>query len=951
MQEPTQEQIEFVVPQAQAAPAAPAPPLLLVLAPIGVAVILWLLLSSPLALLFGLLSPVLALGSFADGLLRARRARRRLVRAHEQELRGAGAQLAALHDQERAAIEERWPRPGEAPAPTGELHRWRRQQEWGVRIGSGSLPSRLRVRAGPRVEGEAAELARRAAVLEAAPVVFEPARRGADPFAAPIVLGVVAEPRLGRAFARAVCLQLARDSPPQALRIELPSGPGWAGLHRLPHRERAPLTLRVHEAPAEAGAPAAGWELVLAAERAALPMRCERIVELHGAGRASWWAAPGSSCPIRPLLLGEAEAARAAARLEREAQGLPRPGAVLPASVQLAALPDPEPPSGRASLRCTVGVHAQGPLRLDLVADGPHAIVAGTTGSGKSELLVAWLSSIARSYPPEEVGFLLLDFKGESSLAPLLRLPHCLGIVSDLDENGAARAVRSIRAELRRREELLRAHRARDIAALPGQVALHRLVVVADEFAALAHALPEVHAVLGDLAARGRSLGVHLILATQSPSTAVREQLLANCALRLSLRVLAAAESQALIGTAAAAALDPAVPGRCIVRSTTQPQPVEFQCARLGALALRARSGAPPLPPWLPPLPARLSEPELLAQLDSRTSGAEPCAIPLALGDRPEEQRRTVEFWDPTRAAGLLVCGDRGSGRSAVLALLASRLRTPASRRDDSAVLPSRLLLAPAGDAEACWDAVEAAWLSLTQGPAEQGLILLLDELDVVLGRVGTGHGAELLERLALVLREGAARGAAVAATVTTVPAALQRVGPLFAERVLLAHARREAFLAAGGAAAEHDPAAPPGRGRWHGLEVQFALAEADELRGRRVQGPPPLPRQHPVVAVTAAPERLAARLSAAGWTVTGEMDARAGGPVAAVGSFEDWQLRQRELALARRAAALLLDDADPLRARALDRSLSFPPALAGPGRGVYYAPGAVHATRVLLPP
>src|SRR5690606_23108114 len=113
-----------------------------------------------------------------------------------------------------------------------------------------------------------------------------------------------------------------------------------------------------------------------------------------------------------------------------------------------------EPP-GRAArdhLAVPVGVAAHGPAFVDLVADGPHALVAGTTGSGKSELLVSWVLALAGRIPPDRVSFLLVDFKGGSAFAPLAQLPHVVGVVSDLDPASARRAVESLRAELRRRE-------------------------------------------------------------------------------------------------------------------------------------------------------------------------------------------------------------------------------------------------------------------------------------------------------------------------------------------------------------------------------------------------------------------------------------------------------------------------------------------------------------------
>src|SRR5690606_38751968 len=145
-------------------------------------------------------------------------------------------------------------------------------------------------------------------------------------------------------------------------------------------------------------------------------------------------------------------------------------------------------------------------------------------------------------------------------------LPHVVGIVTDLDEVAAARALRSLRAELRHRESLLAERGARSIEELAdGVPALARLVIVVDEFAALTAGFPELHEVFADLAARGRSLGVHLVLCTQRPAGSVRDSVLANCTLRISLRVNNRADSIAVVGEPGAAALPRHPVGRAII--------------------------------------------------------------------------------------------------------------------------------------------------------------------------------------------------------------------------------------------------------------------------------------------------------------------------------------------------------------------------------------------------
>ncbi|WP_268904838.1 FtsK/SpoIIIE domain-containing protein, partial [Clavibacter zhangzhiyongii] len=237
------------------------------------------------------------------------------------------------------------------------------------------------------------------------------------------------------------------------------------------------------------------------------------------------------------------------------------PFAELPA----VATPGIPPASAARALAAVVGVGHDGPVAIDLVADGPHAVVAGTTGSGKSELLVTWMAALAAAHPPEEVTVLLVDFKGGAAFDPLLVLPHAVGLVTDLDGQGARRALESLRAEIRHRERTLREAGARDVDDPAAAGVLPRLVIVVDELAALLADQDGLHEVVADIAARGRSLGMHLVLCTQRPAGVVRDAVLANCDLRLSLRVNNEADSRALLGTPEAASLGDAPVGRCLI--------------------------------------------------------------------------------------------------------------------------------------------------------------------------------------------------------------------------------------------------------------------------------------------------------------------------------------------------------------------------------------------------
>ncbi|MEZ5341842.1 MAG: FtsK/SpoIIIE domain-containing protein [Acidimicrobiales bacterium] len=240
------------------------------------------------------------------------------------------------------------------------------------------------------------------------------------------------------------------------------------------------------------------------------------------------------------------------------------------------------PTSRRQRLAVEVGCDEVGPYVLDLVEDGPHMLVAGTTGAGKSEFLRTLVAGLAVSHPPQQVTFVLIDFKGGGAFDVVSDLPHVAAVVTDLDPAESERALRSLRAELHSREVLLRENQASSIDELADDVPLARLLVVVDEFAALADELPAFLDGLVDIARRGRSLGVHLVLATQRPAGVVTGQIRANTALRVCLRVQEKADSADVIDVASGATLPP-IAGRALIRR--QGAIREVQVARIGHVA------------------------------------------------------------------------------------------------------------------------------------------------------------------------------------------------------------------------------------------------------------------------------------------------------------------------------------------------------------------------------
>ncbi|MGD9606096.1 MAG: FtsK/SpoIIIE domain-containing protein [Leucobacter sp.] len=236
-------------------------------------------------------------------------------------------------------------------------------------------------------------------------------------------------------------------------------------------------------------------------------------------------------------------------------------------------------------LAAVVGQGAESLAEIDLRMHGPHALVGGTTGAGKSEFLQSWIMSLATGVSPERLAFLLVDYKGGAAFAECVDLPHTVGLVTDLSPHLVRRALTSLRAELRYREELLAEHGAKDLLAMERRsdpAAPPALLIVIDEFAALAGEVPEFVDGVIDIAQRGRSLGLHLIMATQRPAGVIKDNLRANTNLRIALRMADEADSTDVIGVKDAAFFDAETPGRGAIK--IGPGRIEhFQTGYLGA--------------------------------------------------------------------------------------------------------------------------------------------------------------------------------------------------------------------------------------------------------------------------------------------------------------------------------------------------------------------------------
>ena len=378
------------------------------------------------------------------------------------------------------------------------------------------------------------------------------------------------------------------------------------------------------------------------------------------------------------------------------------------------------PPGGSrrpGTLRAIVGAAADGPHALDLRLHGPHALVGGTTGSGKSELLQTWILAMAAAHSPQRVTFLLVDYKGGSAFRECVHLPHTVGLVTDLSPHLVRRALRSLGAELTYREQLFATKHVKDLQELEkagDPETPPSLVIVVDEFAALVHEVPEFVDGVVNVAQRGRSLGLHLVLATQRPAGVIKDNLRANTNLRLALRMADETDSTDVLGSPESAHFDPALPGRAV--SKTGPgRLVPFQAGYVGGWTDADRRD-PDVTieelvigegrPWLPsesavrPAPHKQGRSDIARITDSIRRATELAQLPpprrpwldelahvydlaklptrrrddeLVFGviDEPDQQRQSVAAFYPDHEGNLAIFGTGGAGKSAALRSLA----------------------------------------------------------------------------------------------------------------------------------------------------------------------------------------------------------------------------------------------------------------------------------------
>jgi S-DNA-T family DNA segregation ATPase FtsK/SpoIIIE len=641
--------------------------------------------------------------------------------------------------------------------------------------------------------------------------------------------------------------------------------------------------------------------IVVASTTDRLPAACNTIIEVADAEGAARVRCTDRRTDVDSVQLAGLTTARARAcarDLARfEDPELHQPGAGLPDMVRLLPLLGLERVDA-ASIRelwrragptatpvAPLGVTEQGLFSLDLVRDGPHGLIGGTTGSGKSELLRTFVAGLAASADPTLLTFVLIDYKGGAAFDECSRLPHTVGMVTDLDEQLGERALLALDAEIRYRERRLRdagVDNLRDYRALGAAEPLPRLLVVIDEFATMAKDLPDFLSALVSVAQRGRTLGVHLLLATQRPSGAVNENIKTNTNLRIALRVQDPGDSTDVIGTRDAADLSRHQPGRAYVRLGPG-EIVPIQTALVTCVSgervdgpvdvapfvfgPRARDGRPAagtaaggasdltrlvdaiadahategLPPVRRPWPEPLGDHVDLAEL----AGGGPTAgergeVLVALADDPARQTQYPVGWR-LREGNLLLYGIPGSGTSGTLTSLAVSLATTYSPHElelyafdygagELAVLdglPHTGAVVLAAERERQMRLVRHLRAELDRRRLERAdgdIVVLIDNIAAMRAEFGDAEGLDLMDDLGRVYADGADVGIRFAVAADRLNAVHGSWSSVTQQKWLFRLPDPHDYAAAG-LTRKHTPQAVPGRAVMspEGLQVQVA--------------------------------------------------------------------------------------------------------------------------------
>lgn len=505
----------------------------------------------------------------------------------------------------------------------------------------------------------------------------------------------------------------------------------------------------------------------IAKNKAYLPMNCQSVITLQGktgelADRLSGEKSIFSPDQVERRQLEQAARILAPLRIKNANANYSLPNAMTLMEMLQAESVAEVNVYGRWMLNKTfkgisvpIGAKAGGALfNLDLheTGHGPHGLVAGTTGSGKSELLQSMIISLAMNYHPHDVVFVLIDYKGGGMADIFNGMPHLVGTITNLGGNQTTRALLSIKSELMRRQRIFSEYGVNNIDRYQkqyysqnrdrGMPAIPHLVMIADEFAELKQDQPDFMKELISTARVGRSLGIHLILATQKPAGIVDDQIWSNSKFKICLKVQDEADSKDVIKRPDAAMIKE--PGRAYIQVGNDEifelfqsaysgadydpegelQKSENQVARIYQIALDGRAEqiypldeekiakkelptqlkamvdhivmsakraaiVPLVGPWLPPLPETLQIDELyttMAGFDYEQTvwaqQADLISAPIGLMDDPRGQRQEPLMIDLAGEGNLFVYGSPGTGKTVLLKTLCMSLAHRYSPRD-----------------------------------------------------------------------------------------------------------------------------------------------------------------------------------------------------------------------------------------------------------------------------
>jgi S-DNA-T family DNA segregation ATPase FtsK/SpoIIIE len=939
-------------------PAMPSPPLpvripiLAAITPLIAGVALSLLLRQWQFLAFTALSPVMILGQAASDRRSSRRAVRDATREHARATEAAEDRLRQAVDAERVRRHDGAPDIAQLSAAAADRDRllWQRgaadPDTLTLRLGRGELPGNISVVGGPG-----------SCVVTDVPVCVS--------LLDTPVLGVCGPAELTTGLLRSLVVQAATLHGPDDLRVIVLApnrAQEWGWSRWLPHlqpRGEPCLALfgfdddqirrRVGEAneanPTSRGHQTRTLVIVDGSDGRLAPTSAAALLSRRSATTAVIWSAGAerdlpseaqsvvrlSTSPEAELRLARTghgddlvaipdlvpasvavATARALAPLRAAGTGaVGLPGAVAWAELHTLDLNDP--PHAVQSLtkqwalgpstETTLGQGLDGALTVDLCRDGPHALIAGTTGSGKSELLLSLVAGLVTHNRPDQLSLLLVDHKGGAAFARCAELPHTIGVVTDLDAVTTRRALLSLTAELRRREELLAAAGVADLEAYhrarhddrSGTDELARLVIIVDEFAGLAEEQPDFIGGLVGIAQRGRSLGVHLVLATQRPDGVVSADIRANTRLRICLGVARENESRDVIDCPDAASISRTTPGRGYLR--VGPGDLQaFQTARISGgrtvaaeavvelspvatlgdepqapitdtaadseldlliqaavnAAATLRWTAPP-PPWLPPLPEHLS-------VASLPISSPPSAVAWGLVDLPTIGQQPPLLLDLSTGGTTLIAGTARSGRTTAamtVAVSAAALVSPrqlnlwaidaSAGLAELANLPHCGAVVPSHDAERVERLLGHLSAEVSRRRSDPDgdrstLMLLIDSWEGLTAASELHDGARMADTVMRLASEGQSAGLHLVISCDRA-GLVGRLSATASDKLVLRLAEPADFALIGLSGRDLPRELPPGRGiRAADLAlVQIAERDAATTTAARAWAPPPV--------------------------------------------------------------------------------------------------------------